>query len=87
LIEAVEFIARDSPSYAATLAARAVAAADSLMALAHRGHRVREYRDPNVRELIVGRSFRLIYKVLDSSVTIVAFVHVARDLEGLIQRE
>lgn len=87
LIEAVEFVARDSPSYAATLATRAVAAADSLQALPHRGHRVREYRDPDVRELIVGRSYRLIYRVLGTKVTIAAFVHVARDLEGLIQRQ
>ena len=87
LIEAVEFIARDSPSYAATLVARATAAADSLKDLPHRGHPVREYRDPNVRELIVGRSYRLIYRVLDLRVTLIAFVHVARDLGELVPPE
>lgn len=86
LIEAVEYIAKDSPSYAATLASRASAAANSLTDLASRGHRVREFRDPNIRELIVGRSYRLIYKVTEGSVVIISFVHVARDLEGLLDR-
>ena len=84
LFEAVEYIAKDSPSYAATLASRASAAANSLTGLPNRGHRVREYRDPNIRELIVGRSYRLIYKVTETSVVITSFVHVARDLEGLL---
>ncbi|HET7710720.1 MAG TPA: type II toxin-antitoxin system RelE/ParE family toxin [Thermoanaerobaculia bacterium] len=86
LLEAVEYIAKDSPSYAATLASRADAAAASLLDLADRGHRVREYRDPNIRELIVGRSYRLIYKVADERVVITAFVHVARDLERIPDR-
>jgi plasmid stabilization system protein ParE len=49
--------------------------------LPHRGHRVREHRNPNVRELIVGGSYRLIYRVLDKTVVVTAFIHVARDLE------
>ena len=84
LVEAVEFIAKDSLSYAAALASRADVAANSLRTLPHRGHRVREYRDPNTRELIVGRSYRLIYRVLDDVVVIIAFIHVARDLERLL---
>lgn len=81
LFDAVEYIAKDSPSYAAALAARAEAAATSLKELPERGHRVREYRNQNVRELIVGGSFRLIYRVLDDTVVITAFIHVARDIE------
>ena len=86
LIEAVEFIAKDSPSYAATLASSASAAAKSLMRLPDRGHRVREYRDPNIRELIVGRSYRLIYKATGERVIITSFVHVARDLDSLLEQ-
>lgn len=86
LLEAIEYIAKDSPSYAATLASRADAAGASLVELPDRGHRVREYRDPNVRELIVGRSYRLIYQVVGETVVITAFVHVARDLERLVER-
>ena len=54
--EAVEYIARDSPSYAASLAVRAEHAASSLSELPHRGRRVREYNDPAVREIFVGKS-------------------------------
>ena len=56
LAEAVEYIARDSPSYAASLAVRAEHAASSLSELPHRGRRVREYNDPAVREIFVGKS-------------------------------
>jgi toxin ParE1/3/4 len=84
LVDAAEYIARDSPSYAATLVTRARSAANSLADLPHRGHRVREYRDANVRELIVARSYRLIYRVTLSSVTVIAFVHVARDVEDIL---
>jgi plasmid stabilization system protein ParE len=61
LVEATEYIAKDSPSYAATLAIRAERAATSLDQFPHRGRRVTEYDDPNVRELIVG-NYRLIYR-------------------------
>lgn len=84
LLEAVECIAKDSPSYAAALASRADVAANSLKDMPDRGHRVREYRDPNIRELIVGGSYRLIYRVFQEKVVITAFIHVARDLEHLL---
>lgn len=82
LIEAVEFIAKDSPSYAASLAVQAERTGFSLRKFPNRGRLVREYRDPNVREIPVG-SYRLIYRVT-SRVSIIAFVHTARDLGGLL---
>lgn len=84
LLDAVEYVARDSPSYAATLAVRAERAAASLVELPHRGRHVREFNDSNVRELIVGRSYRLIYRVDAAALTVIAFVHTARDLASLI---
>jgi len=84
LVEAIEYIARDSPSYAAALAVRAERAGASLNELPHRGRRVPEYKDPNVRELIVS-NHRLIYRVAANSVTIIAFVHTARDLPRLVE--
>jgi plasmid stabilization system protein ParE len=83
LIEQAEYIARDSPSYAASLVNRAERAATSLSEFPNRGRNVGEYRDPRVRELIVG-SFRLIYRVGSGVVTIIAFVHTSRDLTRLI---
>jgi len=83
LVEAIEYIARDSPSYAAALALRVDRAALSLRELPDRGRRVPEFDDPAVRELIVG-SYRMIYRVSPSRVLLLAFVHKARDLGSLI---
>ncbi|HKO58110.1 MAG TPA: type II toxin-antitoxin system RelE/ParE family toxin [Thermoanaerobaculia bacterium] len=75
----MEYIARDSPSYAAALAIRAERAAASLSNFPNRGRHVPEFDDPAVRELDVG-SYRLIYRVRPSQVMVLAFVHSARDL-------
>ena len=84
LLEAVEYIARDSPSYAASLALQAERAAASLDLFPNRGRRVTEYRDESVRELFVG-SYRLIYRASATRINIVAFLHKARDLARLIE--
>jgi plasmid stabilization system protein ParE len=84
LSEAIEYIARDSPSYAASLAIQADRAASSLSELPRRGRLVREYDDPAVREIIVGKSYRLIYRVEESRISVIAFVHTARDLAKFV---
>jgi toxin ParE1/3/4 len=86
LIDAIEYIARDSPSYAATLAMRAEYTAASLAGLPDRGRRVGEFDDPSVRELIVD-SYRLIYRVRPRKVILLAFVHKSRDLATLLDME
>lgn len=83
LIDAIEYIARDSPSYAAAFAVRAERAAASLDALPDRGRRVPEFNDEAVRELTVG-TYRMIYRVARARVVILAFVHQSRDLAGLL---
>jgi toxin ParE1/3/4 len=85
VVEAVEYIARDSPSYAATLAVRADRAALSLSEFPHRGRLVHEYHDSRVREIIVGKSYRLIYRIDVHTVSIIAFVHTARDLAKFVE--
>jgi Plasmid stabilisation system protein. len=85
LTETVESIARNSPSYAASLAVRTDQAAISLSELANRGRLVREYRDPAVRELIVSRKYRLIDRVSATRVSIIAFVHTSRDLAAFVE--
>lgn len=84
LTEAIEYIARDSPNYAASLAVRATRAAESLSVLPNRGRRVPEFRDETVREIIVV-SYRLIYRVSATTVHVIAFVHTARDLSGYVR--
>ena len=57
----------------------------SLHELPHRGRNVREFRDDDVREIPVGKTYRLIYKTQDNGVRILAFVHTARDLATFIE--
>ena len=85
LSEAIEYIAKDSPSYAATLAVQADRAAVSLAEFPHRGRRVPEFDDPSVREIPVSKTYRLIYKAEAEVVRIIAFVHTARDLATFIE--
>ncbi len=84
LTEAVEYIARDSLSYAASLLVRADHAAITLCEFPNRGSLVREYRDPAVRELIVSSKYRLIYRVFRTKVSVIAFVHTSRDLAAFV---
>ena len=79
----VEYVAKDSPGYAATLVARAEKAANSLNQFPNRGRVVPEYGDASLRELFVDR-YRLIYRVEEDRILIVAFVHGARDLAAVL---
>jgi toxin ParE1/3/4 len=81
---AVEFIARDSPAYAANLARLAVDAAESLVRFPYRGHRVPDPRLSRFRELIIG-SYRLIYRVETRRVLVVAVLHGHRALRGVLK--
>jgi plasmid stabilization system protein ParE len=83
LIDAIEYVARDSPSYGAGLAVAAERAAASLDIFPDRGRRVPEFNDPAVRELSVG-TYRLIYRVGAKRVLLLAFVHKSRDLSALL---
>ncbi len=85
LIEQLDFINRDSPSYAASLSLKAEKAAASLDHFPYRGRAVPEYDDPTIREIQVG-SYRLIYQVTEAKVWIIGFVHVARDLARLLEQ-
>ena len=78
----VEYIARESPAYAAAFVQEVRDAARSLLPFAERGRIVPELRDRRLRELLLG-SYRLIYKVEQSGASIVGFIHGRRDLETL----
>lgn len=86
LIEQLEFIARDSVSYAAALSLKAEKAAATLDLFPNHGRAVPEYRDAQVREIPVG-NYRLIYRVHEAKVVILAFIHTARDLGALMREE
>lgn len=83
--DAAKYIALDSPAAARRLAADAVRAGESLSELSERGRVVPELNDPRYRELLVG-AYRLVYRVDDEHVSIVAFVHGARDFRSWWER-
>ncbi|MFN8159760.1 MAG: type II toxin-antitoxin system RelE/ParE family toxin [Solirubrobacterales bacterium] len=77
-----DYIAEDSPGYAAAFVRRVRDRARSLDELAERGRVVPELDDPAVRELVVG-SYRLIYEIAEEAVYVLGLVHGARDLSAL----
>ena len=78
LDEAAAYVAQDSLEAAVNLINKALDDAESLATLSERGHIVPELRDRNLRELFIYK-YRLLYEVHPSHVTIVGFVHDARD--------
>jgi addiction module RelE/StbE family toxin len=81
-----DYIAEDSPGYAAALVQRIRDQARSLEEMAERGRVVPELDQPTVRELVVG-SYRLIYEISEGNVYVLALIHGARDLTALWDRE
>ncbi len=78
LDEAAAYVAQDSPETAVDLVERALDAADSLDTLSERGHIVSELDIPTVREIFVHK-YRLVYEVAPSKITVIGFLHGARD--------
>jgi plasmid stabilization system protein ParE len=60
--------------------------AASLETLSERGRVVPEYDDASIREIFV-YSYRLMYRVEGDTVTIVTFLHGARDFERWIRKQ
>ena len=78
LDEVIAYINQESPQNARQVLLAALGAADSLAILAERGRVVPELADSSIRELVVLK-YRLLYRVSDSVVTVVAFLRGARD--------
>jgi plasmid stabilization system protein ParE len=78
LDDAIEYIAKESPSSANALLDRILDAAESLGEMSERGRVVPELRDPHTRELLLD-PFRLIYHVSPTSVDILGLLHQRRD--------
>lgn len=74
-----DYIALDSPHYAAGFVSEVNDAAESLRQFAERGRRVPEISDSAIRELLIG-NYRLIYQIKNQHVLILTFIHGARDL-------
>ncbi len=76
---AMEFIAETSPSFTAAFVQEVRDASRSLKTFAERGRVVPEVGHGRLREIFV-RSYRLIYRVENDEVTILALFHGSRDV-------
>lgn len=86
LEEAADYIAKDSPYYAAAFVLEARDASRILKSQPQIGRVVPELNNPGIRELLI-RSYRLIYQIKEDTVYIIGFIHAARDLPALWKRE
>jgi toxin ParE1/3/4 len=82
LVHVAEYVSSDSERRAIRLIQASIYAARSLARFADRGRMVPEFSDPSIRELLKGR-YRIIYKISEKTIVIVAFVHGARNLPAL----
>lgn len=78
----IEYIGRDSPTYATATGERIIAAVESLRRYPKLGRVVPEYDDDTIREIIVG-NYRVVYRLRARRIGIVAEVHGSRDLLGM----
>ena len=77
---AASYIHRDSPVYAASFIDKALEAGRSLDEFAERGRMVPELGDSSIREIFV-YSYRLVYRIEDDRISILALIHGRRDFQ------
>jgi len=77
LLEALEYIADESPQAAWDFLEQVESAAGSLGTFPERGTRVREVVATDLRQVLVGR-YRLVYRVEAEAVGIARLIHGAR---------
>ena len=81
-----DYIAKDSPFYAAAFVQEIRDASRSLKEFSERGRVVPELSSARVRELII-KGYRLIYGIEESHVVILGIIHGKRDLKRLWEKE
>lgn len=79
LLDALEYLAKQSADAAAAFLADVETAAQTLQEFPNRGTRVREIADAPLRQLFVGR-YRLVYRVEPGAVGIVRLIHGSQDV-------
>lgn len=85
VVDTVEYIAKDSPSFAATLAQRICDAGDSLEEFSERGRPYPDPAYPGFRELVVV-PYRLVYEVEGERVVIHGVFHGSRQVERAVRK-
>ena len=80
-LEAIaDYIAADSRTYAGIVIKKIVSQTKMLAQFPRAGHKVREFDDEDVRELLV-YSYRIIYRLNPDEVLIAAVIHGKRILQ------
>jgi toxin ParE1/3/4 len=80
-LEAIaDYIAADSPTYAGIVVKKVVNLTSTLARFPRAGHKVPEFDDENIRELVV-YSYRIIYRLQGDEVVIAAVIHGKRILQ------
>ena len=74
LEEIADYIAADSPTYAAIVVQKIVNLAKTLRQFPRAGRKVPEFDDENVRELIA-YSYRVIYRLQADEIIIASIIH------------
>ena len=81
-----DYIAKDSPFYAAAFVQEIRDASRSLKEFSERGRVVPELSSASIRELII-KGYRLIYGTEESRVVILGIIQGKRDLKRLWEKE
>ena len=80
-VEAIaEYIAKDSPVYAAVVVRNVIAQTKMLSQFPRSGRKVPEFDDDDIRELLA-YSYRIIYRVEEDNVLISTVIHGKRTLQ------
>ncbi|MDO9101310.1 MAG: type II toxin-antitoxin system RelE/ParE family toxin [Candidatus Nitrotoga sp.] len=80
-----EFISRDSEFYARAVVSKILSVSRALADFPHIGRAVPELGDENIRERFV-YSYRLVYRIEQEKILVVAVVHGKRLLEPISNR-
>lgn len=80
-----EFISRDSEFYARAVVSKILSVSRTLADFPHIGRAVPELGDENIRERFV-YSYRLVYRIEQEKILVVAVVHGKRLLEPISNR-
>ena len=80
----VEYIAEDSPRYAAIFARRIMQTVRAIPANPKLGRMVPEYGTPNLREKIL-QGYRIVYRLTPHAVEIAAVCHGSRPIQNAIE--
>lgn len=75
-----EFIAEDSPYYAAQTVDQIVLRADSISRFPNKGRKVPEISDDSIRE-VFQHPYRIIYQIKEPNILILSILHQARNLK------